>query len=200
LAVLSIVASTLAIPLAFLPYGWGVVTVGSAVFSLVCALFAVDFGARRLGRFAVGWALVAPGSFCAFMGFMVPKTTSIHTVSARVTLVGTLPDQSIFNPEVVAGGPVEGVVMVVEPCGVELVYRTTQTMSSHTQVMEPPNASRACLLAFEVGDAVSLKMEITRRWSTGEVRSYRIETAGDCDLEGAYASGGQCPAWWELNR
>jgi len=197
LAVLSIAASTLTIPLAFLPYGWGLVTIGSAVFSLVCAVLAVVFGSRKLGRFAVVWALVAPGSYCAFMGVMVPTSTSVHTVSARVNLVGTLPDQSMFNPEVVAGGPVEGVVMIAEPCGAEVVYRTTQAKSPHTQVMEPPSTTRDCLLSFKVGDVVPLKMEITRRWSTGEVRGYWIEAAGDCDLEGAYATGGHCPEWWE---
>ena len=70
LALLSIVGSSLVIPLVVLPYGWGFVTFGASAVSLVCAGLAGMLGARRLALVAAAWALLAPAGYCAFMGFM----------------------------------------------------------------------------------------------------------------------------------
>ena len=197
--ILSFFLTALGLLLAFLPWGWGFITVGTGVLSFILARTASQKKSSRAGILAQKISGVPVIIYAVYMVVVIPTRTTTHTAQARVVSTGELSDSSSFEPDREVDEPVEGVVLDVEPCAAQLIVRTTSVRDLHLDVDIPSSETRSCLASLQTAAKVEIEIEITRRWLSPEVKSFSVSRIGDCTLTDhdtmAVLSSGFCEAW-----
>jgi len=196
----SFLVALLGIGLAFLPWGYGFVTIFLSAGGVILGGKAAQQGATQLGRWA-SMANVLP--ILTYIGYMMsyaPVEVGEYHFNAEVIETGRLADQSVFDEDVQAAGAITGIRMNVSPCQGEFIVRVTGKPNSHLGIYIPTQPTRECLAKITSGQTLDLTVLSTARALTGEIKSYRFSQIGPCVLEevdmGAVIHGTACPSWF----
>ena len=101
---LSALIAIAGIYLAFLPLGFGFVTVFVAVPGVILGAKATHNGMPRAGSWASRANMLPVIFYVAYMVSFMPEEATTHTISATVTEAGVLADQSVFDKKGAVSG------------------------------------------------------------------------------------------------
>jgi hypothetical protein len=199
-AATSLLVALIGLGLAFLPWGYGFVTVFLAAIGVILGGMGARHGAPHLGRWASRANMVPVLAYVAYMVSYLPEEDTSHTFQATIIEAGVLQDPSVFDEDVQAAGSIAGIRMQVAPCGHEFIIRVTGLPNSHLGLYVPTKPTRECLAGLQAGQTLDLGVVSTERLLTGEVKGYRIHQVGPCTLQdvdmGAIIKGTTCPSWF----
>ena len=199
-ASISVLVALIGIAVAFLPWGYGFVTVFIAVPGVILGGKAARYGVPRAGRWASRANMLPVIAYVGYMVSYMPEDTIQHTFQATIVESGVLQDQSVFDDKVQAAGDISGIRMTVAPCGHEFIIRVTGKPNSHLGLYVPTKETRECLALIQTGQILDLGIISTKRSVTGEVKGYKVTKLGPCEIEevdiGAIIKGTTCPGWF----
>ncbi len=199
-AFFSLLIAMASLGLAFLPWGYGFITVFLAAVGVILGGKSARYGSPRLGRWASRANMVPVLVYVIYMVSYMPEGSTTHTFEATVVEAGELVDQSVFDEKVQAAGKISGLRLKVSPCENEFIIRVTGLPNSHLGLYVPTKPTRECLAEIRTGQTFSIEVVSTERTITGSVKGYRFQQIGPCALEdvdmGAIVKGTTCPSWF----
>ena len=185
---------------AFLPLGFGFVTVFVAVPGVILGGLAGRHGLTSAGPWVSRANMLPVLVYVGYMVSYVPEETTDHTFAAQVVEAGVLADQSVFDDKVQAAGKIAGLRLRVAPCDHEFIVRVTGKPNAHLGLYVPTKVTRECLAGIQTGQTVDMQVISTERALTGVVKGYKITQIGPCAIEdvdmGAVIKGTTCPSWF----
>jgi len=199
MVVLAYFLIVLGLPLAFLPWGWGMITAGTGTCSFILAHTANQKEKSSAGTLAKRISVIPFQLFVLYMIVLIPTQTFTRNTQAVVVSTGELVSPHSFSESQLSDRPIEGIVLNMDSCSAQLIFRTTPLRDPHLDVDIPSIELRNCLASLKAKEKLEVEVEIEHRWLSRAVKSFSFSRIGKCTFTEhdrmAIISSGFCESW-----